>query len=90
MFLLNVERGKFLVVHGGVSQVELMDIYKMPIDGNIYEGRIIRVLPVSGYCYAKVGDSYEKIANRNGCSLEKLIKLNKNAAVYPTKRIWLP
>lgn len=90
MYSLNVERGKYLVVSKGVSTTELMDIYKMPIDGEAYEGRIIKVLPISGYCLAKVGDSYESIAKRNGCSLEKLIKLNKNAIVYPTKRIWLP
>ncbi|MGN0812969.1 MAG: hypothetical protein ACI4MQ_05650 [Candidatus Coproplasma sp.] len=67
-----------------------MDIYKMPIDGEVYEGRIIEVLPVSGYCYAQVGDNYEKIAQRENCGLQELIALNKNAVVYPTKIIWLP
>ncbi|MGN1061277.1 MAG: hypothetical protein ACI4QN_06040 [Candidatus Coproplasma sp.] len=90
MFSLNVERGKFLVVRGGVNSAELMDIYKMPIDGDLYEGKIIEILPVSGYCYAQVGDSYEKIANREGCHLQKLIEINKNSMIYPTKRIWLP
>ncbi len=90
MFSLNVERGKFIVVRGGESATELMDIYKMPIDGDLYEGRIIELLPVTGYCYAQVGDSYEKIAHRENCNLQKLIDLNKNTIIYPTKRIWLP
>ncbi|MGN1103752.1 MAG: LysM peptidoglycan-binding domain-containing protein [Candidatus Coproplasma sp.] len=90
MFSLNVERGKFLVIRDNNSADELMDIYKMPIDGDLYEGKIIEVLPVSGYCYALVGDNYEKIAARYGCSLKKLIELNKNSIIYPTKRIWLP
>ncbi|MGN0823709.1 MAG: hypothetical protein ACI4MB_01420 [Candidatus Coproplasma sp.] len=90
MFSLNVERGKFIVVRGGVNATELMDIYKMPIDGDLYEGKIIEILPVSGYCYAQVGDSYEKIANRENCNLKTLIELNKNSIIYPTKRIWLP
>ena len=90
MFSLNVERGKYLVVRGGNSSNELMDIYKMPIDGDFYEGRIIEVLPVSGYCYALVGDTYEKISDRHGCNLHKLIELNNNSMLYPTKRIWLP
>lgn len=90
MYSLKVERGKFLVVRGGVNADELMDIYKMPIEGDIYEGRIIRILPISGYCYAQVGDSYLKIAQRENCDLQKLINLNKKAVIYPTKRIWLP
>lgn len=90
MFSLKVERGKFLVVRGGVSSTELMDIYKMPIDGDVYEGRIIQVLPVSGYCYAKVGDTLEKIAKRENCDLNKLKDLNKDSVIYPTKRIWIP
>ncbi|MGN0806641.1 MAG: hypothetical protein ACI4MC_06335 [Candidatus Coproplasma sp.] len=90
MFSLNVERGKFLVVRGGVDASELMDIYKMPVDGELYEGRIIEILPASGYCRAQVNDSYEKIAERYNCDQNKLIGLNKNAVVYPTKRIWLP
>ncbi len=90
MFSLKLERGKYLVVRGGVSANEFMDVYKMPVDGELYEGKIIEVVPVSGCCYARVGDSYEKIALRQGCNLQKLISLNNNALIYPTKRIWLP
>lgn len=90
MFSLNVERGKFIIVRGGMNAAALMDIYKMPIDGDLYEGKIIQVLPVSGYCHAQVGDTYEKIADRENCNLKNLIELNKNAIIYPTKRIWLP
>lgn len=90
MFSLKVERGRFLVVRENADANELMDIYSMPVSGELYEGRIIEVLPLSGYCRATVGDSYEKIAQRTGCDLEKLKKINENAAVYPTKRIWLP
>lgn len=90
MFSLKLERGKYLVVRGGVSKSQLVDIYKMPINGEIYDGKIIEVLPVSGYCYAQIGDSYEKIAAREGCDLAKLKNLNGNSTVYPTKRIWLP
>lgn len=90
MFSLNVEKGKYIVVRGGVSVCELTDIYKMPIGGEIYEGRIIEALPVSGYCYARVGDSYQKIAQREGCQLQELIDLNQKAVIYPTKKIWLP
>ncbi|MGN1373403.1 MAG: hypothetical protein ACI4VK_05080 [Candidatus Coproplasma sp.] len=67
-----------------------MDVYKMPVSGKIYEGKILEVLSVSGYCHAQVGDSYEKIAQRESCDLEKLTELNNNAILYPTKRVWLP
>lgn len=90
MFSLNIERGKFIVVRGGVNATVLIDIYKMPINGELYDGKIIEVLPISGYCYAQVGDSYEKIAKRENCNLNELKSLNCNSTVYPTKRIWLP
>lgn len=90
MFSLEVERGRFLAVRGDVDKNELMDIYQTPIEGELYKGRVIEVLKLSGYCRAEVGDSYEKIAKRHNCDLNQLIKINQNGVIYPTKRVWLP
>lgn len=90
MFSLEVERGRFLAVCGDVDKNELIDIYQTPIDDELYEGRVIEVLELSGYCRAEVGDSYEKIAKRYNCDLQRLIKINQNGVIYPSKRVWLP
>lgn len=90
MFSLEVERGRFLAIRGDVDKNELMDIYQTPIECELYEGRVIEVLKLSGYCRAEVGDSYKKIAQRYNCDLNQLIKINQNGAIYPTKRVWLP
>lgn len=89
MFSLRLERGKYVRVRGKVSANQLIDVYKTPVTGDLYEGKIITLTEASDYCYAAPGDTYEKIAAKYGCDAEILRKLNCNEPVYPTKRVWL-
>ncbi len=89
MFSLRLERGKYIRVRGKVSAKQLSDAYKTPVTGDLYEGKIITLTQACGFCYALPGDTYEKIALRNGCDAEDLKRINGNAPLYPTKRVWL-
>ncbi len=90
MFSLQLERGKYVRVRGGVTAKEISDAYKTPVVGKVYAGAIVEIADVSDYCYAKAGDCYETIAKRYGCDLDKLRRVNADAPVYPTKRVWIP
>lgn len=89
MFTLKTERGKYLRVRRGVSQEDVIGQFSCPVNG-LFCGAILSLGKPTRYCYARVGDSYEKIARREGVDEDKLRSLNGGAVIYPTLRIWLP
>ena len=91
MILLCLERGAYLRVRKGVKKCDIEREFSFPVNAEVYAGAIIPVLPEpGGYCYAIAGDSYSTIAKREGADVEELKKLNGDAPLYPTKKIWLP
>ena len=91
MFLLYLERSGFIRVRKGVKRCDIERTFCFPVNAEVYNGAVIPVLPEpKGYCYALPCDDYASIASREGVEEEELKKLNGNAPVYPTKKIWLP
>lgn len=89
MFLLETERGKYLKIRAGVKREEIIRTFQIPVDEELYEGKIIVLSEAKKYCFALAGDTYEKIAERNSLDVGELKKLNGEKQIYPTTRVWL-
>lgn len=89
MFSLVTERGKYLRVRSGVTKEKIISVYSQPVD-KVFAGAVIPLLPPKRYCFARVGDTYAKIAARERVDEAELKKLNGAAVIYPTLKIWLP
>ncbi len=90
MFSLEMERGKFVRLRGNADRGTVERLYSCPVNSDVYDGAIVCLTAVRGYCFALVGDDYEKIALREGVDLTELKKVNADLPVYPTRKIWLP
>ncbi len=89
MFLLETERGKYLKIRAGVKKEEIIRTFQIPVEDNLFEGKIIVLSEAKKYCFALAGDTYEKIAERNSVNAYELKKLNGEKEIYPTMRVWL-
>lgn len=89
MFQLVTERGKYLKIRENVNKNDVMEAFSMPVD-ELYCGKIIEVTSPRAVYRARIGDTYESIAGAYGVSAEKLKELNSDAALYPTKAVWIP
>ncbi len=89
MFSLTLERGKFLRIRKRVTEKQVTDAFCCPVT-KVFCGEIIELSPPKRYCFALAGDTYQKIAQREGVNEERLRALNNGRAVYPTLKIWLP
>lgn len=91
MFLLELERGPYLRVRGGVKKSDIERAFAFPVNGEVYEGAVVCVLPpAGGFCIARPGDDYNAIAQREGVDCAELEKLNNGAPLYASKKVWLP
>lgn len=89
MFQLVIERGKFLKIRENVKETDVTKVYNMPVDG-LYCGKIVEITSPKCVYRARIGDTYERIAQNYGVSAEKLKEMNSDGAIYPTKIIWIP
>ncbi|MCM1437871.1 MAG: LysM peptidoglycan-binding domain-containing protein [Roseburia sp.] len=89
MFSLTLERGRYLRIRKRVTEKEVVNAFRCPVH-KVFCGEIIELPPPKRYCYALAGDTYKSIAEREGVNEEELCALNKNTAVYPTQKVWLP
>lgn len=90
MFSLKLERGRYLRVRAGTEKCDVVSTFHCPVTGEIFCGAIIPLGDEKRYCYALVGDTYAKIAAREGVGEAELKKLNGDRPVYPAARVWLP
>ncbi len=90
MFSLITERGRYIKIRSKVSREELTARFSQPVAGEIFCGRIIELSPPARFTYAAAGETYLKIARREGVDYEKLKRLNPAGEPYPTQRVWLP
>ncbi len=90
MFSLITERGKYLRIRRGVDNAAVIEEFGFPPEGKVFLGEIIPIKDKKRFCFALAGDTYSKIAAREGVAEDKLRELNGGAEVYPTRRIWLP
>ena len=89
MFTLTLDRGKFLRVRGNVSKRDIEKEFKMPVPQNVIAGDIVMLFPRNLKVYvAGVGENYGAIAEKTGVTEQELRKINYNATVYPTLKIY--
>ena len=91
MFTLVTDRSKYFRVKRGQSAGEIEKVLKTPVNGSVFEGRIIEVGDKNLTAYtAQVGDTYRTVALKFGTDEEKLKKANGNKPVYPTCKLFVP
>lgn len=90
MFSLKCERGKYLRIRGATNKEEIIKQYCVPVNGELFVGSILALSSPKRFVYATVGDTYKSIALRERVDEGKLRALNANAAIYPTKRVFIP
>lgn len=78
-------------MRSGVTAREIEKNFSCPVFCTPSAGEIIE-LPLTPlkFCRAEVGDTYEKIAKRYFSDASRIRELNRNAPVYPTRKIYLP
>ena len=89
MFSLVTERGKYLRVRKNVTANDVIAAFSCPV-GYTFYGQIIALTAPKRYVFAAAGDTYAKIADREGVDETGLRALNGDKTLYPTLRIWLP
>lgn len=90
MFSLECERGKYLRIRGATDKEEIIRLFSAPVTGELFVGRILALSGPKRFIYATVGDTYKSIARRERVDEGKLRALNGDAAIYPTKRVFIP
>ena len=89
MFTLTLDRAKFLRVRGNVSGREIEEEFKMPVPQKVIAGDIVTLSPRNLKVYvAGVGEDYKIIAEKTGVTELELRKINCDAVVYPTRKIY--
>lgn len=89
MFSLVTERGKYLRVRKNMTANDVVNAFSCPT-GSTFCGQIIAITPPKRFIFVLAGDTYGKIAKREGVDEAKLIELNGGKTLYPTLRLWLP
>ena len=89
MFSLVTERGKYLRVRKNITANGVAETYSCPAEC-AFCGQIIALTPPKRFVYALAGDTYEKIAEREGADESELMVINGGKTLYPTLRVWLP
>ncbi|MDE7300764.1 MAG: hypothetical protein K2N47_01195, partial [Clostridia bacterium] len=72
MFSLECERGKYLRIRGATNKEEIIKQFRVPVTGELFEGRILVLTSPKRFVYAAVGDTYKSIALREGVDEGKL------------------
>ena len=91
MFTLTLDRAKFLRVRGSVSRRDIEEEFEMPVPQNVIAGDIVTLYPRNLKAYvAGVGEDYKIIAEKTGVTERELRRINCNAIVYPTRKIYYP
>lgn len=91
MFTLETDKSKYFRVKRGQSAKEIERFFNLPVNGEVFGGRIIYLTDENFVSYtATVGDTYKTIALKFGADEEKLKNLNGNKPVYPTCKIFVP
>ncbi len=89
MFLLQLERGKYLRVCKGVTAKQIERTFEIPVIGEVCKGMIVEIGKQKRFKYAIAGESFKSLAESYGCDEAELKEIN-GGIIYPTKRIWIP
>lgn len=89
MFLLQLERGKYLRIRKGVKAEQIEKAFSIPVIGELSQGMIVEIGKQKRFKYAVAGESFKTLAKMYGCDETELKKIN-GGIIYPTKRIWIP
>lgn len=91
MFTLVTDRSKYFRVKRGQCAGEIEKVLKTPVQGAVFEGRIIVVRDENLTVYtAEVGDTYRTVALKLGADEQQLKKINGCKPVYPTCKLFVP
>ncbi len=91
MFTLITDKSKYFRVKRRQGAAEIENEFNIPVQGQIFAGRIIFVGEKNLRHYvAEVGDTYRTIALKFGVNETELKEINGFKPVYPTCKLFVP
>ncbi|MGN0817824.1 MAG: hypothetical protein ACI4L9_02535 [Candidatus Coproplasma sp.] len=89
MFTLLLDRPKYIRVRAGITPACIRSEFVCPVPDDVFDGCIVSVTGAPcEYYSAQPGDDYKIIAVKLRCDEEEIRRLNGNAPVYPSKKVF--
>ena len=90
MFTLVTDRSKYLRIRRNVAPCEVERLFKIPVCGETFAGRIIELTPPCEVYVVRPAETYASISLKTGVEREELEKLNGFKPIYPSCKLFVP